>query len=40
MNNFSIDQVESKGVDSVGPGFKDPAAFVKNLAKRERQSAL
>ncbi|KAF8876702.1 TMP-TENI-domain-containing protein [Gymnopilus junonius] len=29
-------EVESKGVDSVGPGFKDPANFVRNLAKRER----
>ncbi|KAF9479063.1 thiamine biosynthetic bifunctional enzyme Thi4 [Pholiota conissans] len=29
-------EVESKGVDSVGPGFKDPETFVKNLAIRER----
>ncbi|KAF8198122.1 thiamine biosynthetic bifunctional enzyme Thi4 [Pholiota molesta] len=29
-------EVESRGVDSVGPGFKDPEAFVKRLAKRER----
>ncbi|KAH9484936.1 putative thiamine biosynthetic bifunctional enzyme [Psilocybe cubensis] len=30
------DEVESKGVDSVGSGFKNPAEFVRNLAKRER----
>ncbi|KAL0072650.1 thiamine biosynthetic bifunctional enzyme [Marasmius tenuissimus] len=29
-------EVESKGVDSVGAGFKDPVAFVRNLARRER----
>ncbi|KIM45460.1 hypothetical protein M413DRAFT_66738 [Hebeloma cylindrosporum] len=29
-------EVGTKGVDSVGSGFKDPAAFVRNLAKRER----
>ena len=32
---FSVPQVGSKGVDSVGSGFEDPTAFVKNLAKRE-----
>jgi hypothetical protein len=32
---FSVPQVGSKGVDSVGSGFKDPTAFVRNLAKRE-----
>ncbi|KAF4620648.1 hypothetical protein D9613_000236 [Agrocybe pediades] len=29
-------EVLSKGVDSVGSGFKDPEAFVKDLARRER----
>ncbi|KJA27567.1 hypothetical protein HYPSUDRAFT_62643 [Hypholoma sublateritium FD-334 SS-4] len=29
-------EVESRGVDSVGSGFKDPETFVANLAKRER----
>ncbi|KAF8160610.1 thiamine biosynthetic bifunctional enzyme Thi4 [Crassisporium funariophilum] len=29
-------EVESRGVDSVGGGFKDPAAFVKKLARAER----
>ncbi|KAF9038263.1 thiamine biosynthetic bifunctional enzyme Thi4 [Hymenopellis radicata] len=29
-------EVGSKGVDSVGPGFKDPVSFVRNLARRER----
>ncbi|PPQ78127.1 hypothetical protein CVT25_015652 [Psilocybe cyanescens] len=29
-------EVESKGVDSVGSGFKNPAEFVRNLARRER----
>ncbi|KDR74997.1 hypothetical protein GALMADRAFT_69745 [Galerina marginata CBS 339.88] len=29
-------EVESKGVDSVGSGFKDPKNFVRNFAKRER----
>ncbi|KAG9225903.1 hypothetical protein CCMSSC00406_0006475 [Pleurotus cornucopiae] len=29
-------EVESKGVDSVGDGFKDPISFVKNLARKER----
>ncbi|KAG7091073.1 hypothetical protein E1B28_010130 [Marasmius oreades] len=31
-----ITEVESKGVDSVGTGFKDPVTFIRNLAKRER----
>ena len=31
-----ISQVSSKGVDSAG-SFKDPASFVRELAKRERQ---
>ncbi|PCH43723.1 Hydroxyethylthiazole kinase [Wolfiporia cocos MD-104 SS10] len=30
------DEVLSKGVDSVGSGFADPATFVLNLARRER----
>lgn len=29
-------EVQAKGVDSVGSGFADPANFVKDLAKRER----
>ncbi|KAJ8474257.1 hypothetical protein ONZ45_g16010 [Pleurotus djamor] len=29
-------EVASKGVDSVGDGFKDPVTFVRNLAKKER----
>ncbi|KAI0356149.1 Hydroxyethylthiazole kinase [Trametes cingulata] len=29
-------EVQAKGVDSVGSGFADPAAFVRNLAKKER----
>ncbi|KAK7045553.1 thiamine biosynthetic bifunctional enzyme [Paramarasmius palmivorus] len=29
-------EVESRGVDSVGNGFKDPVAFVRNLARKER----
>ncbi|CDO76183.1 hypothetical protein BN946_scf185037.g6 [Trametes cinnabarina] len=30
------DEVKAKGVDSVGQGFSDPAAFVRNLARKER----
>lgn len=33
-------QVESKGVDSVGSGFKDPENFVRNLAIRESKKFL
>ena len=29
-------QVQTKGVDSVGSGFADPAAFVRSLARKER----
>ncbi|KAI0633418.1 Hydroxyethylthiazole kinase [Trametes polyzona] len=29
-------EVQAKGVDSVGAGFADPAAFVRNLARKER----
>ncbi|KAG6865202.1 hypothetical protein C0991_004511 [Blastosporella zonata] len=29
-------EVLTKGVDSVGPGFKDPVSFVRQLAKKER----
>jgi thiamine-phosphate diphosphorylase/hydroxyethylthiazole kinase len=29
-------EVQSKGVDSVGDGFKDPASFVRTLARKER----
>lgn len=31
-------EVESKGVDSVGKGFSDPAKFVRELAKQHRKS--
>lgn len=34
-NGFDL-QVTSKGVDTVGVGFKDPHGFVKNLAIKER----
>jgi len=30
-------KVQSKGVDSVGPGFKDPVNFVRRLAQKERE---
>jgi len=29
-------EVQSRGVDSVGQGFSDPATFVRNLARKER----
>ncbi|CCM00421.1 uncharacterized protein FIBRA_02451 [Fibroporia radiculosa] len=29
-------EVQARGVDSVGKGFSDPAAFVRNLARKER----
>ncbi|KAI0829695.1 Hydroxyethylthiazole kinase [Trametes gibbosa] len=29
-------EVQARGVDSVGAGFADPAAFVRNLARKER----
>ncbi|KAG6828811.1 hypothetical protein H0H92_006693 [Tricholoma furcatifolium] len=29
-------EVLTKGVDSVGPGFKDPVTFVREMAKKER----
>ncbi|KAF5393197.1 hypothetical protein D9757_000533 [Collybiopsis confluens] len=29
-------EVESKGVDSLGSGFKDPVSFVRDLARKER----
>ncbi|KAL6310475.1 thiamine phosphate synthase superfamily [Sparassis latifolia] len=31
-------EVQAKGVDSVGKGFSDPAAFVRTLAREERES--
>ncbi|KAL0574696.1 thiamine biosynthetic bifunctional enzyme [Marasmius crinis-equi] len=31
-------EVESRGVDSVGAGFKDPVTFVRDLARRERKT--
>lgn len=33
-------QVQSKGVDSVGKGFADPASIVKLLARKEREAIL
>jgi hypothetical protein len=30
-------QVASKGVDSVGPGFANPADVVKTLARQKRE---
>lgn len=33
-----LNEVATKGVDSVGPGFKDPELVVKSLANRERGS--
>ena len=32
--------MQAKGVDSVGSGFADPASFVRELAKKERECAL
>ncbi|KAH7875373.1 thiamine biosynthetic bifunctional enzyme Thi4 [Lentinula edodes] len=29
-------EVQSKGVDTIGSGFKDPVSFVRNLARKER----
>ncbi|KAJ4483479.1 thiamine biosynthetic bifunctional enzyme Thi4 [Lentinula aciculospora] len=29
-------EVQSKGVDSIGSGFRDPVAFVRNVAQKER----
>ncbi|KAL8283419.1 hypothetical protein RQP46_005829 [Phenoliferia psychrophenolica] len=29
-------EVQTRGVDSVGPGFKDPSTIVRNLARREK----
>lgn len=29
-------EVESKGVDSIGKGFSDPAKFVRDLARQHR----
>jgi len=37
---FTVPQVGSKGVDSVGSGFNDPTAFVRNLAKRESNISI
>ena len=31
-------EVQAKGVDSVGTGFADPAAFVRALARQHRES--
>ncbi|KAL1747054.1 Hydroxyethylthiazole kinase family-domain-containing protein [Schizophyllum fasciatum] len=33
-------EVRAKGVDSAGPGFADPAGFVRALARREKTTAL
>lgn len=35
-----LSEVQSRGVDSVGKGFKDPATVVKTLAARESASRL
>lgn len=35
-----IYKVQSKGVDSSGPGFADPASVVRTLALRERECAV
>lgn len=35
-----LTEVATKGVDSVGPGFKNPVTVVKSLANRERGSSL
>ncbi len=35
-----VAQVQARGVDSVGSGFADPAAFVRSLARKEREYAL
>lgn len=32
-----LNEVTTKGVDSVGPGFKDPYSVVRSLANRERR---
>ena len=32
------DEVQARGVDSVGQGFADPAAFVRGLARQRRAS--
>lgn len=37
MNGGCIEQVASRGVDSVGSGFKDPASVVQALARQERE---
>lgn len=37
---FGSSEVLSKGVDSVGSGFKDPVSFVRDMAKRERESSI
>ncbi|KAE9411580.1 TMP-TENI-domain-containing protein [Gymnopus androsaceus JB14] len=33
-------EVQSKGVDSVGSGFKDPVSFVRNVARKERKHSI
>lgn len=35
---YGSDEVKSLGVDSIGPGFKNPAEVVKELAQRESVS--
>lgn len=34
-----LTEVKSRGVDSEGPGFRDPASVVKSLARRESASS-
>ena len=31
--------MQAKGVDSLGSGFADPASFIRELAKKEREYA-
>lgn len=33
-------EVQARGVDSVGSGFKDPAGVISKLAQRESESLL
>lgn len=36
---YGSTEVSSRGVDSVGAGFKDPATIVRELARRESESS-
>ncbi|KAL1736241.1 Hydroxyethylthiazole kinase family-domain-containing protein [Schizophyllum commune] len=35
-----LNEVRAKGVDSAGPGFADPAGFVRGLARKEKTTTL